>query len=123
LNRLYRTEPALHRYDCEPRGFRWVDGTDAERSVIAYLRLGDDHEAPILCVFNFTPVVRYGYALGVPLGGRWVEVLNTDAREYGGSGVGNLGGVDARDEGLHGMSHRLELTLPPLACVLLRAPV
>jgi 1,4-alpha-glucan branching enzyme len=122
LNRLYRQEPALHRYDCDPRGWRWVDGSDAEHSVIAYLRLGDEQDAPILCAFNFTPVVRYGYPLGVPRGGRWVEILNTDASVYGGSGVGNLGGVDAQEGGLHGFSHWVSLTLPPLGCVMLRAP-
>ena len=122
LNRLYRTEPALHRFDCDSRGFRWVDGSDADNSVIAFLREGEPHEAPVLCVLNFTPVVRYGYALGVPRAGRWTELLNTDAEVYGGSGVGNLGGVDALEGGLHGMPHHVEVTLPPLACVMLRGP-
>ncbi|UJR80457.1 1,4-alpha-glucan branching protein GlgB [Sandaracinus amylolyticus] len=122
LNGLYRSEPALYRFDCEPRGFQWIDGSDAEHSVVSFLRLGDEHEAQVLCAFNFTPVVRYGYGLGVPRGGRWVEVLNTDAEIYGGSGVGNLGGVEAQPGGLHGMSHHIELTLPPLACVMLRGP-
>ena len=120
LNRAYRQEPALHRYDCDPRGFRWVDGSDAEHSIVAFLRFGDEGEAPVLCAFNYTPVVRYGYRLGVPSGGRWMEILNTDAPIYGGSGVGNLGGVDAIEGGLHGMSHHVEIALPPLGCVMLR---
>jgi 1,4-alpha-glucan branching enzyme len=122
LNRLYRAEPAMHRLDCDPRGFAWIDGSDAERSVIAFLRRGEAGDPPVLCALNFTPVVRYAYALGVPAGGRWEEVLNTDAPIYGGSGVGNLGGVDAAEGGRHGMPFHVELTLPPLAAVFLRGP-
>ncbi|MDQ3037520.1 MAG: 1,4-alpha-glucan branching protein GlgB [Myxococcota bacterium] len=122
LNRLYRSEPALHRFDCDPRGFQWIDGSDAERSALGFLRLGDDGEAPLLCAFNFTPVVRYAYPMGVPAEGRWLEILNTDAPIYGGSGVGNLGGVEALEGPRHERPFSIEITLPPLACVILRGP-
>ncbi len=122
LNHLYRSEPAMHRFECEPRGFQWVSGGDAEHGVIAFLRRGLSEDSALLCVLNFTPVVRYGYRLGASSGGLWQEVLNTDASAYGGSGVGNLGGVTAKKESMHGLPFHLELTLPPLACVVLRAP-
>jgi 1,4-alpha-glucan branching enzyme len=122
LNRLYASEPALHRLDGAPDGFRWVDGTDADHSVLAFLRLGGAGTRPMLAVISFTPVVRANYAIGVPLGGRWTEVLNTDAEVYGGSGVGNLGGLDAKDEPHDGFAHRLEVTLPPLGSVFFLGP-
>lgn len=112
----------MHRFECEPRGFQWVSGGDAEHGVIAFLRRGLSEDSALLCVLNFTPVVRYGYRLGASSGGLWQEVLNTDASAYGGSGVGNLGGVTAKKESMHGLPFHLELTLPPLACVVLRAP-
>jgi 1,4-alpha-glucan branching enzyme len=121
LNRVYRSEPALHRHDCDPRGFRWVDGSDAERSVLTYLRCGHDDEPKVLCVFNFTPAVRHGYRVGVPHAGRWTELLNSDATAYDGSGVGNLGGVDSEPGGRSGFDHHVDLTLPPLGCVFLRS--
>jgi 1,4-alpha-glucan branching enzyme len=116
LNRLYRTEPALHEGDCKPSGFEWVDCTDATACVVSFLRKGTTAE-PLLVVCNFTPVVRYAYRVGVPFGGRWLEALNGDAGEYGGSGVGNLGGVDAEESAWHGQPFSIELTLPPLAVV------
>jgi 1,4-alpha-glucan branching enzyme len=116
LNRLYRAEPALHRLDFDPlAGFSWVDASDAEQSVASFLRLADRRQ--VLGVFNFTPVPRYGYRVGVPVGGRWCELLNGDAREYGGSGVGNLGGVEAEPRPWHGRPFSLPVTLPPLAAV------
>jgi 1,4-alpha-glucan branching enzyme len=119
LNRLYRTLPALHVKDTESSGFEWIEATDAESSVYAFLRLGGDGDAPVLVVCNFTPVVREGYRVGVPSGGRWAERLNTDSAIYGGSDVGNLGGVEAEPVPQHGRPFSLNLTLPPLATLIL----
>jgi 1,4-alpha-glucan branching enzyme len=121
LNRLVRSEPALHARDFEPGGFEWVDCNDAEASVVSLLRHGRDGDPDVLVVLNFTPVPRQGYRVGVPRGGFWREVLNSDAAEYGGSGWGNLGGLEAAPVGAHGRHHSLVLTLPPLAAVFLRA--
>jgi 1,4-alpha-glucan branching enzyme len=120
LNRLYRSEPALHELDCEPSGFEWIDCNDTEQSTLAFLRRGVTTEALVLAVFNCTPVPRHGYRVGVPHGGFWKEILNSDASEYGGSGLGNLGGVEAEPVPMHGRTHSLRLVLPPLAVVLLR---
>ena len=117
LNRAYRDLPALHEVDFSPEGFQWVDMHDSDDSVITYLRL-DRAGRPVLAACNFTPVVRERYRIGVPLPGRWREALNSDAPFYGGSGVGNLGGVEARDLPWHGRPHSIEATLPPLAFVL-----
>ncbi len=122
LNALYARAPALHRLELEPAGFRWIDGTDAEQSVLAFLRLGEEGARPLLVVANFTPVVRESYAVGVPALGRWTEVLVTDAPCYGGSGVGNLGGVDARAVPAHGYAQSVSLVLPPLGCLFLEGP-
>ncbi len=119
LNGLYKTMPALHARDCSPDGFRWVVLDDAEQSVFAYLRFGGESAAPALVVCNFTPVPRYGYRLGVPQGGAWREVLNTDAATYGGSNVGNGGAVHAEDVPSHELPASLLLTLPPLATIIL----
>jgi 1,4-alpha-glucan branching enzyme len=123
LNRLHVSERSLHVRDTDRRGFRWIDGTDAEHSMIAFLRLGEDGDPPIACIYNFTPVPRYGIPFGVPTAGAWTEVLNSDAAEYGGSGVGNLGEVDAKPGPMHGFAHVIEVTLPPLGAVFLRGPV
>jgi 1,4-alpha-glucan branching enzyme len=122
LNRLHRGEPAMHVLDTEPAGFSWIDGTDSERSVIAFLRLGRQGDRPILAALNYTPVVRYGYTLGVPMAGSWEEILNTDGERYGGSGVGNLGGVEASPEPAQGRPCSMTVTLPPLGGVFFRAP-
>jgi 1,4-alpha-glucan branching enzyme len=120
LNRAYRGERALHAADCEGSGFHWIVGDDAANSVYAFVRLGDDADPPVLAVCNFTPVPRERYRLGAPRGGRWRELVNTDAAVYGGSDVGNLGAVIAQPAPSHGQPFSLELTLPPLATVLLR---
>jgi 1,4-alpha-glucan branching enzyme len=119
LNRLYRERPALHQLDCEPAGFQWIDASDSAQSVLVYLRQGRDGADPVVVAFNFTPVVRERYRIGVPSGGHWQEILNTDAAPYGGANVGNLGGVTADDLPCHGQAHSLELTLPPLAALVL----
>jgi 1,4-alpha-glucan branching enzyme len=117
LNRLYRRLPALHERDCEPEGFEWIDASDAAQSILIYLRKGREGAPPVLVVCNFTPVVRYGYRVGVPEKGLWVERLNSDAESYGGSNVGNAGAVTAVEKKAHGRAHSIELTLPPLATV------
>jgi 1,4-alpha-glucan branching enzyme len=120
LNRLYRDDPAMHELDCEPGGFGWIDGSNADQSVIAFLRRGRPPAEPIAIVFNFTPVLREPYEIGVPGGGYWRELLNSDAPEYGGSGEGNRGGVEASPKPLHGKSHSVSLTLPPLGVLFLK---
>jgi 1,4-alpha-glucan branching enzyme len=112
--RLYRELPALHEGDCDPFGFEWVDCTDWEASVVAFLRRARDGSEALVTV-NLTPVVRDNYRLGVPRGGFWREAFNSDAAEYGGSGLGNHGGADAWPHPSHGRSHSVVLTLPPLA--------
>jgi 1,4-alpha-glucan branching enzyme len=119
LNAAYRGIPALHVGDCDPSGFRWVVADDASSSVFAYLRLGHG-TPPVLVVCNFTPMPQHDYRLGVPAAGKWTEVLNSDAALYGGSGVGNYGGVMADGEPSHGLPVSLTLTLPPLATLILR---
>ena len=120
LNRLYRNEPALHELDFEGAGFEWVDFGDHEQSVISYLRKGKSANEVVLVVCNFTPVPRHNYRIGVPSGGYWRELLNSDAEMYGGSGQGNFGGVNASSEGIHGRGHSLDLTLPPLSLLVLK---
>ena len=121
LNRVYRAEPALHEADHEPAGFAWMDCSDTDQSVVAFCRFGTRAAAaPVLCVANFTPVPRHGYRVGVPSGGTWTEVLNTDGRRYGGSDVGNAGGVVAEAVPWHGQPCSVTLTLPPLGALLLR---
>jgi len=119
LNRLYRREPALHERDADPEGFEWVDFSDVDKSIVSYLRRGRSADDVVLVACNCTPVPRYNYRVGVPFGGFWEEVLNSDAVEYGGSGVGNLGGVEAEQVPAHGRPWSLPLTLPPLAVVIL----
>jgi 1,4-alpha-glucan branching enzyme len=119
LNRVYRSEPALHWFDNDPRGFEWVDCNDAPRSIISVLRKGKDGDGPVLIVCNFTPVPRLEYMVGVPEGGYWKELLNSDAKEYYGSGMGNAGGTQALAETTHGRPYSLRLTLPPLGALFL----
>jgi 1,4-alpha-glucan branching enzyme len=119
LNALYRAEPALHQVDFAQAGFEWVDCHDADNSVLTFLRRSRDG-APVLVVCNFTPVPRTNYMVGVPRGGYWRELLNSDATLYGGSGVGNIGGVEAAPVPSHGQFHSLALTLPPLATIFLK---
>ncbi|MEM4412798.1 MAG: 1,4-alpha-glucan branching protein GlgB [Candidatus Caldarchaeum sp.] len=122
LNHVYRSEPALHELDADPQGLEVVDFSDFEQSVVSYIRKAGCSEDQILVVLNFTPVPRLGYRLGVPAPGLWRELVNTDAREYGGSGVGNLGGVEAEPKPMHGRAYSLSLTLPPLAALYLKKP-
>jgi 1,4-alpha-glucan branching enzyme len=115
LNRLYRSEPALHEMDCDPAGFEWIDCDDADSSTVTLIRKGKSSSTIILVVCNFTPVPRYSYRLGSPRSGFWQEILNSDAGEYGGSNMGNLGGVETVPVPLHGRPYSLTITLPPLS--------
>ncbi len=120
LNRLYRNETALHMLDANPAGFEWVDCNDNLTSTISLLRKTENPADTVLVVCNFTPVPRLGYLVGVPAGGYWRELLNSDAREYGGTGMGNLGGVNAEQLPIHGRPYSLKLTLPPLSALFLK---
>ena len=119
LNRLYRNEPALYELDFDPAGFAWIDCNDAESSVISYQRIARNGSC-LLVVANFTPLPRDNYLVGVPLAGRWSERLNSDATLYGGSGVGNQGGVQSVPIAAHGHFHSLNLRLPPLGILILQ---
>jgi 1,4-alpha-glucan branching enzyme len=121
LNRAYRAEPALWQVDFSHEGFEWIDANDAENSVIAFLRKPRKGGALIAVACNLTPVPRENYVLGVPRAGTWREILNSDAREYGGAGWGNLGAVEAAPLAQHGRPHSLTLTLPPLSTLFLRS--
>jgi 1,4-alpha-glucan branching enzyme len=120
LNRVYRSEPALHMIDFSADGFEWLDIGSADTSVIAFLRKAPGHGAPLLVVCNFTPVPRPNYLVGVPSRGTWREILNTDAREYGGSGWGNLGSVESVPVTTQGRLESVNLSLPPLSTIVLR---
>jgi 1,4-alpha-glucan branching enzyme len=113
LNRLYKTEAALHELDCDPAGFRWLVVDDAEHSALVYERIAKNGER-VIAALNFTPVPRFNYRVGVEEPGLWSEILNTDATELGGSGHGNLGGVEAAPVHAQGRPFSLTLTLPPL---------
>ena len=115
LNNLLRDEPAMYRHDHDWSGFKWLDFADYGASVVSYMRKAQG-APPMVWVFNFTPVVRHYYRVPCPLGGRWVERLNTDSHHYGGSNVGNGGGVEAHTD-MWTEGHFLELTLPPLAAM------
>jgi 1,4-alpha-glucan branching enzyme len=118
LNRFYASEPALHELDFEPAGFSWVDANDWEQSTVSMLRSSSDGRH-VLAVFNFTPVPRSDYRLGVPKPGYWREALNSDAEIYGGSGWGNQGGAEAEEVPWHGRPYSVKVTLPPLSAVFL----
>jgi 1,4-alpha-glucan branching enzyme len=119
LNRSHRELAAMHELDTSPEGFEWIDANDSENSVGAFMRKGRSPRDVVVCVFNFTPVPRQNYMVGVPFGGFWRESLNSDAAEYGGSGHGNLGGVEALPYSVHGRPNAVNVTLPPLGCLFL----
>ncbi|MGH8403394.1 MAG: alpha amylase C-terminal domain-containing protein, partial [Gammaproteobacteria bacterium] len=118
LNRLYRTEGALHRHDFDSQGFNWIDCHDATNSVISYVRR--DNDDFVLVILNFTPVPRYRYRIGVPRSGLYSELLNSDSVYYRGSNLGNGGRIESRPQAWMGQPHCIELTLPPLAGVILK---
>ena len=117
LNRAYRSNPALHEVDFDPSGFRWLEANDATNNVLAFARLDAAGEQPVVCVMNLSPVPRYDYRVGMPRCCRWRELVNTDSAYYGGSGVGNLGGVEAEAVPWHDQPFSALLTLPPLGAV------
>jgi 1,4-alpha-glucan branching enzyme len=132
LNRFYVDEPAMYEGDCVTGGFEWVDGSDVDNSVLSWLRhpttgrklgsnIADPKRSLVVVACNFTPLPRHEYGVGVPRGGMWQEVLNSDAAQYGGSGLGNLGGVVADASECHGRPFKLRVLLPPLAVVFLRS--
>jgi 1,4-alpha-glucan branching enzyme len=116
LNYLYKSEPALWDQDDSYEGFEWIDFHDAENSVVVWMRKSGESEV-IVFVVNATPVVRYNYHIGAPGAGYYREIINTDAETYGGSNVGNLGGINTTDEPWQGREHSLYVNLPPLATV------
>jgi len=120
LNRVYREERAMHRCDFNPEGFEWIDCNDGEQSSISFIRKDETGSGFVLVVCNFTPVPRFNYRVGVPKEGYWRELLNSDAKEYGGSGLGNAGGVHSSAHSVHGRPHSIEITLPPLGMCMFR---
>lgn len=121
LNKLLRNEAAMHEYDCKPQGFEWIDCQDTEQSVVSFLRKGSPESEPILIVLNYTPLPRHNYRIGVPEHAYWIELLNSDATVYGGSGVGNQGGVWSDEWATHGHNQSISLTVPPLSMLVLKA--
>ena len=119
LNILYRDVPAMHELDFDSSGFQWVDCHDAAQSTLSYIRR-DKSGGAVVIILNLTPVPRYGYRLGVPQGGYYQEALNTDAEMYGGSNLGNAGGVDAEDIAWMDQPYSVQITVPPLSCMVLR---
>jgi len=120
LHRVLTSEPALHERDFVPEGFEWIGAHDSEQSAISFLRKGRSEGDALLVACNFTPVPRFGYRIGVPTGGFWKEILNSDASDYGGSGCGNAGGLWAEEREADGRPHSLRLTLPPLGVLFLK---
>ncbi len=120
LNRAQRESPALYALDFDPDGFDWIDASDNEQTTLSFLRFAPDRSDTVAALFNFTPIPRHNFRIGVPADGFWEELVNTDAREFGGSGQGNLGGVRATPVGSHGKRFSLNVTLPPLGALFLR---
>jgi 1,4-alpha-glucan branching enzyme len=120
LNRALSEQAALHEWDFDPKGWEWIDANDSEGSTLSLMRQAPNGEI-VVCAFNFTPVGRPEYRLGVPRGGFWQELLNSDASDYGGSGWGNLGGTEAREEPWHGRPWSLKIGLPPLGAVFFKS--
>ena len=121
LNRTYRTEKALYELDFDPAGFEWIDCNDTQQSTLSLIRKSRSTSEIMLTVLNFTPTPRYNYQVGVPREGLWQEILNSDAEEYGGSGHGNFGGIEAVPIEIHGRPYSLKLTLPPLGAVFFKS--
>jgi 1,4-alpha-glucan branching enzyme len=120
VNRAYRKEDALHAADCDPRGFEWIDYGDTRNVVLSFIRCNPESADTLLAICNFTPVPRYDYRIGIPLGGVWSEILNSDSEYYGGSGVGNFGAVTADHVPCHGRPFSATFILPPLSFLLLK---
>jgi 1,4-alpha-glucan branching enzyme len=121
LNRAYRAERALHELDCDPAGFEWIDGSDSQQSMLSFMRKSRGGDQIVVVVMNFTPVPRHNYRVGVPRGGYWQEILNSDSESYGGAGYGNMGGAEAEPIKAHGRPYSLNLIVPPLGAVFLKS--
>ena len=120
LNAQYRAQPALYERDRDPEAFRWIDCHDNENSIVSFMRMAVSADDFVLMVFNFTPVPRGGYRLGVPAPGYYGEVMNSDSAIFGGSNLGNGGGLHSEPIASHGFDHSIRLMVPPLAALLLR---
>ncbi|HKU58647.1 MAG TPA: alpha amylase C-terminal domain-containing protein, partial [Gaiellaceae bacterium] len=120
LNRAYRESPALWQVDFTREGFRWLEPNDAANNALAFMRIAADGSQPVVCAANLSPVPREGYRIGVPHGGAWKELVNTDSGYYGGSGIGNLGEVVAEKRGWHDQPYSVDVVLPPLGVIWLR---
>ncbi|MCM8756640.1 MAG: 1,4-alpha-glucan branching protein GlgB [Candidatus Omnitrophica bacterium] len=123
LNHFYRNEPALYEIDFSPEGFQWIDFRDYEGSIISFIRKGFSTKDIIFVVCNFTPVPRFNYKVKVPAGGLWKEIFNSDAKEYGGSGIGNFGGIEAIESSFSHNTYELSLTLPPLGILIFKKEI
>ena len=120
LNHLYKSQPALHELDAEPAGFHWLEPDDSANSVLVYERVAKRDEDRVICALNFTPVPRTNYRVGVHRAGTYTELLNTDAVDFGGSGQGNFGAVEAVPIRAHRREFSINLTLPPLNTIILK---
>jgi 1,4-alpha-glucan branching enzyme len=120
LNALYRDEPSLHRFDCETRGFEWIDDQDYQSNVLVFLRKGEENEEPIVVVCHFADTVRPGYRIGLPASGEYRELLNTQDPAFEGWGPLNEGTLSSEAVEHHGREHSLTLTLPPLSVLFLK---
>ncbi|MBK5255526.1 MAG: 1,4-alpha-glucan branching protein GlgB [Vicinamibacteria bacterium] len=122
LNRIYRAEPALFEADVDPQGFQWIDANDADDNAVSFRRIAPRAGTEVVCVANLSPVPRHDFRVGLPREGRWREILNTDASIYGGSNLGNAGGVDAVADPFHGLPYSASMELPPLAVLWFASP-
>ena len=121
LNRVYRAERALYELDCDAAGFEWIDGSDSQQSMLSFMRKSRGGDEIVVAIFNFTPVPRHNYRVGVPRDGHWQEILNSDAKSYGGADFGNLGGAEAQEVSSHGRQYSLNLIIPPLGAVFFKS--
>jgi len=121
LNATYRAERALHELDCDPAGFEWIDGSDSQQSVLSFMRKSKGGQEVVVAVFNFTPMPRHNYRVGVPRPGHWREIFNSDSQQYGGADFGNLGGMDTQDIAWHGKQHSLNVIVPPLGAIFFKS--
>jgi len=121
LNATYRAERALHELDCDPAGFEWIDGSDSQQSMLSFMRKSKGGHEIVVAIFNFTPVPRHNYRVGVPRPGYWREIFNSDSQQYGGADFGNLGGMDTQDIAWHGKQHSLNVIVPPLGAIFFKS--
>jgi 1,4-alpha-glucan branching enzyme len=118
VNATYKKYPSLYEVDFEPEGFKWLDANDSENSILSFVRYGKDQSNPVIVICNFTPIPRYNYLVGVPEEGYWKEILNSDAKIYGGSGHGNFGGIETNPVSYHNEYQSINVVLPPLGLVM-----